>query len=159
MSERASLTAMAARERQAIADALGIPPARVRVRFHESTEQFERASGRPSFQLGALIGDEIQLAPLWLLRERGMLERALRRALVHSMADAALPERPGWVREGAAAYFADQAAVSSAGRQSCPTDDELQHPVSIGALGDALTRARACFERQVAGGRDWRRVR
>ena len=157
--ERVALAAMAARERETLAEALGVPPARVRVRFHETAEQFERATGRPSFQLGALVGEEIQLAPLWMLRERGMLERALRRTLVHAMADAALPERPAWVREGAAAYFADPPAVSTPARQSCPQDDELQHPVSIGALGDAWTRARACFERQVAGGRDWRRVR
>ena len=157
--ERAALAAMAARERQTMAEALAVPPARVRVRFHETAEQFERATGRPSFQLGALVGEEIQLAPLWMLRERGMLERALRRTLVHAMADAALPERPAWVREGAAAYFADPPAASSPARLACPQDDELQHPVSIGALGDAWNRARACFERQVAGGRDWRRVR
>lgn len=157
--ERALLAVMAGRERQAMADALGVPQARVRVRFHETVEQFERATGRPSFQLGSLVGDEIQLAPLSVLRERGMLERALRRTLVHVMADGALPERPAWIREGAAGYFADPPAASSPTRQICPQDDELQHPVSIGALGDAWSRARACFERQVSGGRDWRRVR
>ena len=73
--------------------------------------------------------------------------------------DPGLPQRPAWVREGAAAYFADATPVSATGRSACPTDDELQHPVSIGALGDAWSRARACFERQVSGGRDWRRVR
>jgi SpoIID/LytB domain protein len=158
-NERAGLTAIAERERQAMAGALGLPAARARIRFHETAEQFERATGRPSFELGALVGDEIQLAPLWMLRERGMLERALRRAFVHAMADSLLPERPAWVREGAAVYFADSAATSGSARQSCPTDDELQHPVSIGSMGDAWTRARACFDRQVSGGRDWRRVR
>ena len=157
--ERAALTTLADRERRALAEALGVAPARVRIRVHETAEQFERAAGRPAFELGALVGDEIQLAPLWMLRERGMLERALRRALVHVMADPVLPERPAWVREGAAAYFADSAAVSGTARQSCPTDEELQHPVSIGAVSNAWTRARACFERQVSGGRDWRRVR
>lgn len=157
--ERAALTALAVRERQAMADALGAQIPRVRIRFHETAEQFEKAAGRPTFQLGMLTGDEIQLAPLWMLRERGMLERAVRRSFVHAIVDPVLPERPAWVREGAAVYFADPPAVVAGSRLTCPSDDELQHPVSIGALGDAWTRARACFERQVSGGRDWRRVR
>jgi len=158
-SERATLTALALRERQAMADALGVPVPRVRIRFHDTAEQFEKAAGRPTFQLGMLTSDEIQLAPLWLLRERGMLERAVRRSFVHAIVDPVLPERPAWIREGAAVHFADPPAVAPGSRLSCPTDDELQHPVSIGALGDAWTRARACFDRQVSGGRDWRRVR
>ena len=159
-SERAQLTALVLRERQAMADALAVPVPRVRVRFHETAEQFERAAARPSFQLATLTGDEIQLAPLWMLRERGMLERAVRRSFVHAIVDSVLPERPAWVREGAAVYFADPPAVApGTSRITCPTDDELQHPVSIGSLGEAWTRARTCFERQVSGGRDWRRVR
>lgn len=159
VGERGALSAMAARERQAMADALGVTPPPVRLRFHDTADQFEKAAGRPSYQLGMLVGPEIQLAPLQMLRERGMLERAVRRALVHTMVDPVLPERPAWVREGAAAYFADSIPASAASRTVCPTDDELQHPVSIGALSDAWTRARACFERQVGNGRDWRRVR
>ena len=84
-----------------------------------------------------------------------MLDRTLRRQSVHLMVDGVLPARPAWVREGAAVYFADPTATSSA-RPPCPQDIELQRPTSIGALGDALAGARACFERQIAGGRDWR---
>jgi SpoIID/LytB domain protein len=156
--ERAGLATIAARERESVAKALGVPPVRARLRFHESTDQFEKATGRPSFELGAISGDEVQLAPLWLLRERGMLERTLRRQFVHLMADDVLPARPAWIRAGAAVYFADPEAAS-ASRSTCPADDELLRPVSIGALGDALARARACFERQLGPGRDWRRVR
>jgi hypothetical protein len=128
------------------------------VRFHESAEAFERASGRPWFQLGATDGADIHLVPLRQLRESDMLERTLRRQLVHVMADRLLPDRPAWIREGAAIHFADPGS-STAARGACPSDDELRRPLSIGALGDAYTRARACFERQIAGGRDWRRVR
>jgi hypothetical protein len=74
------------------------------------------------------------------------------------MVDDVLPARPEWIREGAAAYFAAPRAVSSA-RPPCPQDAELQQPLSVGAFGDALARARACFEGQISGGRDWRRVR
>lgn len=156
--ERNALTALVIRERQAMATALGVQPARVRVRFHDTNESFERATERSWFHFGALVGFEIQLAPLRVLRGNGMLERTLRRQLVHVMADSELPERPAWIRDGAAVHFADGDSVAAT-RVICPQDDELRRPVSIGALGDAWGRARACFERQLTAGRDWRRVR
>jgi SpoIID/LytB domain protein len=157
-SERNSLVALVARERDALARTLQVPVPPVRLRVHESTEAYERATGQSWFTLATLKGDEIQLDPLWLLRERGMLERALRRQLVHLMVDPVLPSKPAWIREGAAVHFAEPEAANPA-RPPCPQDSELQSPLSPGALGDALARARACFERQISGGRDWRRVR
>jgi SpoIID/LytB domain protein len=157
-AERGVLALLVARERQALATALGVDPPAVRVHVYESNEAYERGSGRPWFTLGAFVNDEIQLVPLWLLRERGMLDRTLRRELVHVMVDRVLPARPAWIRDGAAIYFADPESVVNV-RPPCPQDNELQRPVSPGELGDALARARACFERQVGNGRDWRRVR
>jgi hypothetical protein len=158
VDQRDLLLQLVSRERAAMAQSLGLDPPRIRVRVHESLEAFERAAGRPGFTLGAVAGDQIELAPLWLLRERGMLERTVRRELVWLMAAGTLPARPAWIREGAAVYYADPNTPNAA-RPPCPQDAELQQPVSVGAFGDALTRARACFERQVSGGRDWRRVR
>ena len=42
---------------------------------------------------------------------------------------------------------------------SALADIELERPTSAGALSDALTRARVCFERQLASGRPWKDVR
>lgn len=156
--ERTALEATVVRERRVVAEALGVTVPPVRVRVFATTDAFAQASGKPWFALSALTNDEIQLVPLWLLRERGMLERALRRQLVHQVVDAVLPERPLWIREGAAVHFADPDAPNTA-RPPCPRDPELSSPTSNGALGDALGRARACFARQLSGGRDWRRVR
>jgi SpoIID/LytB domain protein len=156
--DRDTLVQLVSRERAAMAQALGVEPPRVRVRVHDTLDAFARASGRPAFMLGAVTGDQIELAPLWVLRERGMLERTIRRELVQLMVGGILPARPAWLRDGAAAYFADPAATNNA-RPPCPQDAELQQPVSVGAFGDALARARACFERQISGGRDWRRAR
>jgi len=158
VEERGVLSQLVVRERQALVQALGVPAPRVRLRVHDSTEAYERAARRPWFTLGAVVDNEVQLAPLWLLRDRGMLERTLRRQLVHLMVDGELPAKPAWVREGASIYFADPAS-SGAPRVVCPQDRELQSPVSLGALGDAFARARSCFERQVTGSRDWRKVR
>ena len=158
IEEQEVLLQLVRQERQALAQTLGVQAPAVRLRVHDTTESYEKAASRPWFTLGAVAGGEIQLAPLWLLRDRGMLERTLRRQLVHLMVDSVLPARPAWVREGASVYFADPATASGA-RLACPQDSELQNPVSPGGLGDAFARARSCFERQVSGGRDWRSVR
>jgi hypothetical protein len=157
-SQRNGLALLAAAQRDELAQVLGVERPRITVRVHDTTEAFERATGAPWFTLGAVARGEGQLVPLWVLRERGMLETTLRRLLVHVMTDPLLRDRAAWVREGAASYFADpQAHVAT--RQACPSDIELQRPTSVGALADALMRARACFEREVSSGRDWRRVR
>jgi hypothetical protein len=115
-----------------------------------------------------VVGGAIHLLPVATLRERGVLERTIRRELVRVMTDAALGTRPLWVREGAALYFADeqpaanahdQKATAVSQRVACPQDSDLLRPVSAGALTDAYARARACFERQLAQGRSWREVR
>jgi hypothetical protein len=105
-----------------------------------------------------MAGDEIHLLPPAVLRERGLLDRTIRQQLVHAIADGPLSGRPAWVREGAAVHFAEgkRGPVTKA---PCPQDEELLRPLSAGALGDAYARARGCFERQLAVGRDWRQVR
>jgi hypothetical protein len=93
-----------------------------------------------------------------VLRDRGILERTIRRQLVHAMADAALEGRPAWVREGAAAHFSED-GDGPIGRVECPQDVELTRPLSVGAFGDATRRARTCFERQLSWRKDWRTVK
>jgi hypothetical protein len=81
------------------------------------------------------------------------------------MADRALHDRPAWVREGAAIYFAGGRpgdpglAVYRQSRLSCPSDSDLLRPVSAGALSNAFAGALACFSRQVEVGKRWRDVR
>src|SRR5262249_55141326 len=132
----------------------------ISVRVHPTTESFERATGRPWFASGALVGNELHLLPLAALRERGTLERTIRRELVHAMIDDELRRRPLWVREGAAVDFADpREGQAPATRTDCPEDRDLAQPVSAGALATAYARARACVARQLASGRNWRDVR
>jgi hypothetical protein len=129
------------------------------VRFHPSTEDYERALGRPWFTLGTTLGSELHFLPVTMLRDRGLLDRTVRRELVHLMTDAILSDRPAWVREGAAMHFAEGGTTPVARGLICPTDAELLRPVSAGALGNANSRARACFERQLTAGRAWRDIR
>jgi SpoIID/LytB domain protein len=167
--ERDAIAQLTERTRGDIAHALGVPaPPRVTVRFHPTTASYERATRQPWFTSGAVVGGELHLLPLAVLRERGVLERTIRHEIVHLIADPVLRERPAWVREGAAIYFAGRRPIPGEAepspfrlqsRLSCPGDAELLQPVSAGALSNAFARALACFSRQVDRGRSWRDVR
>jgi hypothetical protein len=158
-SDRQTVSALALRARAELARRLAVSvPVSLVIRVHPSTSAFERATGQPWFALGAIQGSELHLLPLPLLRDRGLLERTLRHQLVHTMTDAQLADRPAWVREGAAVHFSED-KTGPAMKGPCPLDADLQQPISVGALSDALARARACFERQLDAGRPWRDVR
>jgi SpoIID/LytB domain protein len=166
--ERESIALLADQARTDIARALAVTaPPRVVVRFHPTTASYERATGQPWFTSGAVVGGELHLLPLAVLRERGVLERTIRHELVHVMADPLLRDRAAWVREGAAIYFAGRRPIPgepepAAYRQSrlpCPSDVDLLRPVSAGALSNAFAGALACFSRQVEVGKRWRDVR
>jgi hypothetical protein len=158
--ERSVIASLIRRERDGLASALGVSaPVRLNIRFHPTTEAFERTAGHPWFTLGAISGGaDLQFVPLPVLRDRGVLERTIRRQLVHAMTDAALDGRRAWVREGAALHFSE-GEDGPTGRVLCPEDVELTRPVSVGAYGDASRRARACFERQLSSRKDWRQVK
>ena len=128
------------------------------LRFYPTTDAYERATGRPWFTLGTVKDSELQFIPTASLRDRGVLERSVRHQLTRVLTDAELAQRPAWVREGAASHFSE--GVSSLPvHPLCPDDAELLRPVSIGALGDASLRARACFDRELSAGKSWRDVK
>jgi stage II sporulation protein D len=169
-AEQAAITQQALAARDDLARTLGVaPPARVTLRFHSTTDDYERATGQAWFTSAAVVRDELHLLPLAVLRERGILDRTIRHELVHLMTDSILGKRPLWVREGAAIYFAGEQpipgetaqrpAFKPEPRTSCPNDSELRRPVSVGALTNAYARARACFAKQIKAGRSWRDVR
>jgi hypothetical protein len=139
------------------------------LRFHPTTDDYERVTGQAWFTSGAVVNTELHLLPVAVLRSRGVLDRTIRHELVHLMIDTPLEKRPAWVREGAAIYFAGEQIVPGELQQrpafkpqpraSCPDDNELLHPVSVGALSNAFARARVCFAKQLQSGRSWRDVR
>jgi stage II sporulation protein D len=166
-SDRAALESLAARARDDIANELSVaPPPRLVIRVHPSAESFEHTTGLPGFTSGAVVRGEVHLLPAAALRDRGVLDRTIRRQLVHLMIDEPLADRPAWVREGAALYFSGGRSEAGEGessspqpRLSCPDDVELLQPVSVGAMSNAHARALACFARQVRNGRSWKDVK
>ena len=168
--ERATIVRQTIKSRDDLARVLGVSaPAQVTLRFHPTTDDYESATGRAWFTSATLVGGELHLLPLATLRERGVLDRTIRHELVHLMTDDVLGRKPLWVREGAAIYFAgdqpipgepvQRPAFTPPPRASCPDDNELLRPVSVGALSNAYARARACFAKQIGAGKSWRDVR
>jgi len=168
--ERNAIVKQTLRARDELATTLGVPtPPAVTLRFHPTTDDYEQATERAWFTSGALVKGELHLLPLAVLRERGVLDRTIRHELVHVMTDAVYDRRPQWVREGAATYFAGAKPTPGEARPrpgfrpeprgSCPSDNELTRPVSVGALSNAYTRARDCFAKQIQAGKSWRDVK
>ena len=159
--EEAALAALFARAQADLESALGgAIRTRVTFRFHKTTDDYERATGQPWFTSAAIVNGEIHFVPLASLRDRGILDRTMRRELTHLVVDGPLAGRAAWVREGAALYFSSEHRGPETARGiECPSDVELERPVSPGALAEAYARARACFARQLDAGRSWRDVR
>ena len=102
-------------------------PQDLTVTVHPNVEGFGRATGQPWWVAGATVGHAIDLLPVGVLRQRGILESTIRHEVAHAVIDAAVANRPVWVREGLALYFADPAPAGAAapGRATCPSDAEL----------------------------------
>src|SRR5262245_16444826 len=161
-NDRDALIKLASTARDELSAALGVPtPMRLTVRVHQTATEYERATSQSWFTLGAVAGGEIHLTSVVSLRDRGMLERTLRRQIAHVLTASALAARPRWVQDGAWLFFAEGGATGgrNESRAACPTDTELARPVSAGALADAWARARACFARQIGSGRSWRDIK
>jgi stage II sporulation protein D len=168
--ERGVIAQAVARARDDLARTLGVvAPAPITLRVHPTADDYEQATGQAWYTSGAVVKGELHLLPLTVLRERGVLERTVRHELVHVLTDAVLAQRPAWVREGAAIYFAGERPIPGeiaqrpafrpTPRASCPSDAELLRPVSVGALSNAYARARVCFAKQIDAGKTWRDVR
>ena len=158
--ERPALMSLIRRSRDEIAKATGTRIQTLRVTVHPTVDSFGRATGQPWWASGATSAATIDLPPVTVLRQQGQLERAVRHEVAHALLDGALANKPMWVREGAAAYFANPAGSSvRPDRVPCPGDIELLRPISAGAQREASARAEACFARALAGGRRWDEVR
>ncbi len=159
-AERSALLALVRRARDDIVATAGVsPPTHLRVTVHPTVESFSRASGQPWFVAGSTRGAIIDLLPLTTLRRNGRLERVVRHEVAHAVLDSSLADRPLWVREGAASYFATPSTPESRVAPACPADAELRRPGSPAAQQEAYARADACFRRAMAGGRAWHDVR
>jgi stage II sporulation protein D len=113
--------------RASSASTVNIP--RVRVRINESTGDFTSRTGQPWWSAGATQGDRIELQPLPILKQRGVLFTTLRHELAHIVIDAVSNKRaPRWLEEGFALYLASEGRAISryASRGGRLSEDELE---------------------------------
>jgi stage II sporulation protein D len=158
--ERARVEGVVARRAEAVARAAGeVLPADVIVRFHDSVQAYQRATGQPWWTAGVTRGERIDLLPLDVLRRRGSLERTVGHELAHVLTAGVLDGRPRWVQEGVARHLAGERATVVTSGLACPADEEFAAAGSAAALGRLYDRALACVQRELARTGDWRTVR
>lgn len=101
---------------------------RVSIRFNESTGDFTSRTGQPWWAAAATQGNQIELQPVRLLKQRGVLFTTLRHELAHIMIDSISHKRPPhWLEEGFALYLAGEGhAISRYVSRSRLTEAELE---------------------------------
>jgi SpoIID/LytB domain protein len=157
---RGEIEALALRTLAQLTRATGVAaPSSIRLRFHPTVESYARASGQPWWTSASTRGNTVELLPLAVLRERGLLDRTLAHELAHVVTGRALEGRAAWVKEGAAIYLSGAPFETTRPGEWCPSDLEIERPRSAEALGDAYRRAAGCYARQVRAGTRWDRVR
>ena len=160
--DRALVLGLARQTRDAVAArALVQAPAAIAVQVHPDMEAFGRATGQPWWVTGATVGTTIDLPPLDHLRQRGVLESAIRYEVASAVVAPYLTSAPTWVRVGAAMFYIAPASTGDTGgtRVTCPTDAELLRPVSGGAQREAMLRAERCVRREIGRGRRLTEIR
>ncbi len=130
-----------------------VPPS-VQLRFHPTVESYQRATGQPWFTAASTRGDVIDLLPVPVLRQRGLLEPTVRHELAHVLTGRALRRAPRWVSEGVAVW-AERGAPVAGAALVCPADAEFEAAASAEALRRVYDRAAACYARELRRGRSW----
>ena len=116
----------------AAAPAVNVP--RVEIRLNESTGDFTSRTGQPWWAAAATRGNRIELQPVAILKQRGVLFTTLRHELAHIMIDSISNKRaPRWLEEGFALYLAAEGqSISRYITRRRLAEDELeqrlQHP-------------------------------
>src|SRR5256884_2001140 len=106
------------------------------IRLNESTGDFTSRTGQPWWAAAATKGNRIELHPVALLHNGGVLVTTLRHELAHVMIDAVSSNRaPRWLEEGFAIYLAGEGPmISRYSMRGLLSPDELErrleHPRS-----------------------------
>jgi stage II sporulation protein D len=111
------------------ASVLNIP--RLEIRLNASTGDFTSRTGQPWWAAAATQGNRIELQPVQILKQRGVLFTTLRHELAHIIIDAVSNKRaPRWLEEGFALYLAGEAqTISRYATRDQLSEDELEQRI------------------------------
>ena len=107
---------------------------RLEIRLNESTGDFTARTGQPPWAAAATKGNRIELQPVPILKQRGVLFTTMRHELAHITIDAVGSKRvPRWLQEGFALYLAGEGRtishyLSQRRLTEHELEDRLQHP-------------------------------
>ena len=114
------------RRASSISTTINIP--RLEVRLNESTGDFTSRTGQPPWAAAATKANRIELQPVTILKQRGVLFTTMRHELAHIVIDAVGGSRaPRWLQEGFALYLAGESrSISRYLAQRRLTEDQLE---------------------------------
>jgi stage II sporulation protein D len=117
------------RRASSAATVVNIP--RLEIRLNESTGDFTSRTGQPWWAAAATQGSRIELQPVTILKQRGVLFTTLRHELAHILIDSVSNKRaPRWLEEGFALYLAGEGqAISRYVTRQRLTEDELERRI------------------------------
>jgi stage II sporulation protein D len=117
------------RRASSVATMVSIP--RVGIRLNESTGDFTSRTGQPWWAAAATERNQIELQPVGILKQRGVLFTTLRHELAHIMIDAVSKRAPRWLEEGFALYLAGEGqTISRYAMRSRLAENELEQRLS-----------------------------
>jgi SpoIID/LytB domain protein len=123
------------------------------IRLNESTGDFTSRTGQPWWAAAATKGNRIELQPLRILKQRGVLFTTLRHELAHVVIDAASRNQVSrWLGEGFAIYLAGEGStISRYATKTKVTDDELERKLERpGSQSEMRMLYAAAYEKVVA---------
>jgi SpoIID/LytB domain protein len=86
---------------------------RLEIRLNETTGDFTGRTGQPWWAAAATKGNRIELQPVAILKQRGVLVSTLRHELAHAVIDSISRRTPRWLAEGFALYLAGEGQTIS----------------------------------------------
>lgn len=128
------------------------------IRVNESTGDFTARTGQPWWAAAATKGNRIELQPLAILQQRGVLMTTIRHELAHVIIDAVSNRRaPRWLSEGFAIYLAGEGKqLANHAKRNSLSNEELEkrlaHPTSQDEMKSLYAQAYATVAQMVQSG-------
>ena len=123
----------------------------VEIVVNKTTGDFVGRTGMPAWAAAATRNHRIELQPLALLKQRGILETTLRHELVHVIVDAiGGGQTPRWLAEGIAIYVAGEGQLIERYNQApALSPNELERRLATAKSADELKTAYAAAYKAV----------